>query len=92
MQPDLYLCITPYGVVQATFPPGSCGVDLQGPSEAVAMLRREIEGSTDMDGMSLGLESLEPDQLMMFCQRPGRPMLVIPPFLDESDEKSPKQI
>jgi hypothetical protein len=81
---DAYLCATPFGAVWARFPEDSNGVTLEGGPDAVAFVTREVEASTDIDGISLTLDRLEPSDLMEFCCRPGG-LMVAPPFTDPAD-------
>jgi len=78
---DAYICLTPFGVVVAEFPEDDPGVDLHGNDDAVAFVRRAIESSTNIDGISLTTDAIEPDDLVSFCRVDGL-TVIEPPRLD----------
>lgn len=77
---DVFTCFTPYGSVEATFPDEARGAVLVGEADAVDYVDREIRASTNIDGISLTPERLNPQDLVNFCQRPSGLMVVPPPW------------
>lgn len=79
---DVFTCFTPYGYVEATFPEDDRGVILDGDDGAVEYVDREIRASTNIDGISLTPERLNPSDLVNFCQRPSGLLVIPPPWFD----------
>jgi hypothetical protein len=75
---DAITCLTPFGSVQIDFPEGQPGAVIFGNEDASAFAERVIESCTDIDGMSLSLQAIEPGDLIEFCRAEG--FVVLPPF------------
>lgn len=80
--PDAFVCFTPYGAVDATFPEDERGVSLDGQPDAIEYVEREIRASTNIDGISLTTERLAPTDLLHFCQRPDGLLVIAPPWFE----------
>lgn len=79
---DIFHCFTPYGCVEATFPDESPGVVLAGDAEALEYVDREIRASTNIDGISLTPDLMEPCDLVNYCQRASGLLVLAPPWFD----------
>jgi hypothetical protein len=75
---DAWACLTPFGVAMATFPEDSRGIALSGSADAVSFVEWAISQSTDIDGISLSVERIEPGDLEQFCRVDG--LTVLPPW------------
>lgn len=84
---DAFLILTPFGSVIAVFPEDAPGVSLDGPVDAVAFVERVINTSTDIDGISLSVATLNPSDLLEFCRADG--FKVFPPPEDGNTDDVP---
>lgn len=67
---DVYRVVTPYGPIEVYFPE-DVGVEYSGNPLAVDYLHTVIRQGTNSQGQSMTPDSLEPVELLHFCQRDG---------------------
>lgn len=78
MIPDTFIALTPFGAVGVEFPEEG-GSILSGPNDAVLFLTDVMGRCVNGMGMSMTPQSLEPSDLVNFCQPPGSAVRIIPP-------------
>lgn len=78
MIPDTFIALTPFGAVGVEFPEEG-GSILSGPNDAVLFLTDVMGRCVTGMGMSMTPQSLEPSDLVNFCQPPGSAVRIIPP-------------
>ena len=79
INPEAYQAITPYGPVQVLFPDDG-GVEYDGPGAAVAYLQALISEQSGEDGRMLSPDSIDPLDLLNFCQPVGGRVQILPPL------------
>lgn len=84
MTPDTFVALTPFGAVEVEFPEDG-GSTLAGSPDAVWFLTGLMGRCTNAMGMTMTPQSLEPSDLVNFCQPPGSAVRIIPPA-DYSDD------
>lgn len=77
--PEAYQAVTPYGPVQVFFPDDG-GVEYDGPAVAVTYLKAIINEQTGQDGRLLSPDSIDPLDLLNFCQPAGSAIHVLEPL------------
>lgn len=76
---DTYLTLTPFGTVNAVFPPDG-GCQLNGPDSAVQHVKAVVLAAADHQGMRMTLDSIEPHDYFHFCQPKGSGVMILEPF------------
>lgn len=77
--PDRYTAFTPSGPVEIDFPEDG-GCIMEGDDDAVAYLCDFIEKNTNGRGMLMSVDTLEPVDLVNFCQPKSSGITILEPL------------
>lgn len=78
MNPDVYVALTPFGIVEADFPEEG-GVVWSGPAEAIEHIRDVMGRCTNGRGITMTDTNLEPADFENFCQPAWSGIKIVPP-------------